>query len=97
MPGQIRISPEVMRGRAAEYRTEGEKVNEVIGRLDTLLSNLQSEWEGEASNSYAARYQELKPAFTQAETLIGEIATALDTIANTLEQTDAQIASSLKG
>jgi WXG100 family type VII secretion target len=96
MAGQIRITPEQMRGRANEYRTEAEKVNEVIARMDSLLSALQGEWEGEASQSYASRYAELKPGFMKAEELIREIATALDATARIVEETDASIASQFR-
>ena len=61
MANQIRITPDQMRTRANEYRTEAETVNGVIQKMDSLLGQLQSEWEGAASESYAARYQELKP------------------------------------
>ena len=96
MANQIRITPDQMRQRATEYRTEAEKVKEVIGRMDNLLSSLQSEWEGAASESYATRYGELKPGFLQAETLIREIATALDSTARIVEETDSSIANQFK-
>lgn len=97
MGDQIRISPDQMRSRANEYRTEADKVNDVISRMDTLLGQLQSEWEGSSSESYAARYQELKPGFMKAEELIREIAAALDSTANILEQTDRDIAGQFRG
>lgn len=46
----------MMGQRANEYRNEAETVNGVIGKMDRLLQQLQSEWEGAASESYAARY-----------------------------------------
>ena len=70
MANQIRMTPDVMRQRANEYRTQGEAVNEVISKMDQLLGQLQSEWEGNASEAYAARYQELKPGFQKASELI---------------------------
>lgn len=97
MANQIRITPVQMRSRAGEYRAEAEKVNDVISRMDSLLSQLQSEWEGSASESYAARYQELKPGFVKAAELISEIAAALDSTANIVEETDASIASQFRG
>jgi len=92
MANQIRMSPEAMRGKAKQYRTEAETVNGVISKMDTLLSQLQSEWEGAASDSYAVRYGELKPSFVKAADLINEIAAALDKTATTVEQTDNDIA-----
>jgi WXG100 family type VII secretion target len=93
MAGQIRMSPDAMRGRAGEYRREGSNVEEVIGRMDTLLSQLQGEWEGAAAESYASRFAELRPGFVQAKDLIMEIAQSLDKTAQVLEETDASIAS----
>lgn len=97
MANQIRMTPDAMRGRASEYRREADTVNGVIQKMDTLLQQLQSEWEGSASESYAARYQELKPGFQKAEALIREIAQSLDSTAKIVEETDASIASQFKG
>lgn len=96
MANQIRITPEQMRGRASEYRTEAGNVESVITKLDTLLQNLQGEWEGQASESYAARYQELRPGFVKAEELIKEVASALDSTANIVEETDTNIANQFR-
>ena len=86
MSGQIRMTPDTMRERANQYRTQADAVNNVISQMDNLLSMLQGEWEGAASQSYAARYQELKPGFIKAEELIQEIAVALDSTANIVEE-----------
>lgn len=96
MAGQIRITPDQMRARANEYRTEAERVQSVIGKMDSLLGALQGEWEGAASRAYASRFTELRPGFVKARELIDEIARALDNTALRLEDTDAQIAASLR-
>lgn len=97
MAGQIRISPDVMRQRAGQYRNEAANVGTVISSMDNLLGMLQTEWEGASSQSYAQRYAELKPGFQKAQELIMEIAQALDQTAATLEETDAAIASGFRG
>lgn len=97
MANQIRITPDQMRERATQYRGEADVVNGVIGKMDSLLQQLQGEWEGSASESYAARYQELKPSFMKAEELIREIAQALDATAKIVEETDANIANQFRG
>ncbi|MBO7674035.1 MAG: WXG100 family type VII secretion target [Atopobiaceae bacterium] len=96
MAGQIRITPDQMRGRANEYRQEAESVQTVIGKMDRLLTALQGEWEGESSRAYATRFGELRPGFVKARELIDEIARALDATAASLEEVDAQIAASLR-
>lgn len=97
MSNQIRITPDQMRERAKQYRTEADTVNGVISKMDSLLQVLQSEWEGSSSEAYAARYQELKPGFMKAEELIREIATALDSTARIIEETDKDIANQYRG
>ena len=96
MANQIRITPDQMRDRANQYRTEADHVNDVINSMDRLLDQLLAEWEGAASESYSARYQELKPDFVKAEELIREIASALDSTAAIVEQTDADIANQFR-
>ncbi|MGN0517470.1 MAG: WXG100 family type VII secretion target [Acutalibacteraceae bacterium] len=96
MANQIRITPDQMRGRATEYRNESENVAQVIRKMDNLLTALQGEWEGAASESYAAKFQELRPGFVKAQELINEIAAALDATARTIEETDANIASQFR-
>lgn len=93
MAGQIRITPDTMRTRAGEYQTEGENLGDIIDRMDTLLTNLQEEWEGAASEAYAAKFEELRPGFVKAEELIYDIAAALNTTADKLEQMDSEIGS----
>lgn len=46
MASQIRITPDQMRERAGQYRTEADTVNGVITKMDSLLQALQGEWEG---------------------------------------------------
>ena len=96
MANQIRITPDQMRQRANQYRNEAETVNGVIGQMDSLLGQLQAEWEGAASESYSQRYQELKPGFKKAEELIREIAQALDSTARIVEETDSSIANQFR-
>ena len=96
MANQIRMTPDAMRERANQYRQDAEIVNGVISKMDSLLQQLQGEWEGSASESYAARYAELKPGFMKAEELIREIATSLDSTARIVEETDASIANQFR-
>lgn len=89
---QIRVTPDTLRTRAGQYITEQGNMTNMISTLDTLLENLQSEWEGSASEAYAEKYAELKPGFEAAETLLGEIAAALNSVADAMEEMDTTIA-----
>ena len=96
MANQIRMTPDMMRTRVSEYNTQAQMVGEVIAKMDNLLSALQSEWEGEASRSYAEKYDELRPGFVRAQELITEIAQALNKTAEIVERTDADIAAQFR-
>ena len=66
--------------------------------MDRLLGQLQEEWEGEASRSYADRYtSELKPGFQKAQEMVNEIAQALDRTAQEMQDMDQRIASGFRG
>ena len=97
MAGQIRITPDQMRDRATQYRTEASNVGDVIQHMDSLLQALQEEWEGSAAQAYSSRFQELRPGFVKAQDLITEIAQSLDATAQSLEDTESNIAAQLLG
>lgn len=96
MANQIRMTPETMRTRATEYGRQADTLKDVIITMDNLLNQLQSEWEGAASESYAQKYEELKPGFQKAEQLIRDIQAALNKTAEIVENTDADIASQFR-
>jgi WXG100 family type VII secretion target len=96
MANQIRMTPETMRTRATEYGRQADTLKDVITTMDNLLNQLQSEWEGAASESYAQKYEELKPGFQKAEQLIRDIQAALNKTAEIVENTDADIASQFR-
>ena len=97
MAGQIKMTPEEVRESAKQYRQQAEVVDGVITKMDTLLAQLQSQWEGSGSQSYAARYADLKPSFTRAVELINEVAAALDGAANAIERGDMEAARQFGG
>lgn len=96
MANQIRMTPEKMRSRAGEYTNQANNLQQVINKMDSLLRELQSEWEGDASTAYAQRYAELKPGFVKAKELIDEISTALKSTATIVEETDKNIANQFR-
>ncbi|MBD5096187.1 MAG: WXG100 family type VII secretion target [Lachnospiraceae bacterium] len=96
MASQIRMTPETMRTRASEYTTQANNLQTVITKMDALLQTLQGEWEGNASEAYAARFAELRPGFVKAKDLIDEISAALKKTAQMVEATDNSIANQFR-
>ena len=96
MANQIKMTPETMRTRARAYTTEAQNIQTVISKLDTLLTQLQSEWEGEASRAYADKFRQLRPGFVKTKELVDEISSALTKTAQIVEDTDKNIAGQFK-
>ena len=96
MAGQIRMTPETMRSRAGEVRSQGETFQDVINKMQNLINELQAEWEGQASQQFAAQFDSLKPSFNETKQLIDDIGQQLDQTANAVEQLDQEIAGKFK-
>lgn len=96
MSGQIRMTPETMRQRAREYTTQANNLDSIIRKMDSLLKQLQSEWEGDSSRAYAEKFAQLRPGFTKAKELIDEISSALTKTAQIVESTDRDIANQFR-
>ncbi len=96
MAGQIRMTPETMRQRAGEVRGEGETFQDVINKMQNIINELQTEWEGQASQQFAQQFDTLKPSFNDMKQLIDDIGSQLDATANAVEQLDQDIAGKFK-
>lgn len=92
----IRLTPDMMRLRAKEYRNESHKMDEVVKKLNTLLLSLQSEWDGKSAVAFQNQYESLKPSLNQMVNLIESIATQLTQTANSIEALDQEIANRLR-
>ena len=90
----IKMTPEDVRSRASEYSTQATNLDGIISKMDSLLAQLQSEWEGKAAEGFAYKFNELKPGFTKARDLINEIASKLNATANRMETVDEDAGSS---
>lgn len=92
MAGQIRITPEQMHGRAGEFRTAQSDFDQVVTKMKNLITTLQGEWEGSASDKFAAQFESLQPAFRDMSQLINDIAKQCDDVADATQALDEEIA-----
>ena len=97
MAGQIRMTPEQMRSRSGEVKAQGQAFEDVIGKMHNIITELQTEWEGQASQAFADQFYRLKPAFQEMRELVDSIGMQLEQTANAVEQMDAEIAGMFKG
>ena len=93
MAGQIRMTPEQMNSRASEVRGQRDAFEEVINRMQAIINELLTEWEGAASASYSQQFEELKPSFNNMKQLLDDMGTQLDKTAEAVKALDEEIAS----
>ena len=86
--GQLRVTPEQLHERASEYRGQSTEVEGVIAKLDSLISALEHEWEGNSAARYMSQYSDLRPSFVSMQQLITDLASSLDQEANKFDAAD---------
>jgi len=97
MSGNIRLNPDELEEYAVKYNDESANVEEMVGRLNGLIQQLEGVWEGGASEAFASQYAELEPSFNNMKLLLEDISRQLASSADTLRQADANIASQIRG
>jgi len=93
----IRLNPDELEEFAQRYGIEGGNVGDVLHKLDGLISDLGSVWEGGAQRAFEDQYGELRPSFLNMMTLLEDIQMQLTSTAHTLRDTDSDIASKIRG
>ncbi len=97
MSGIIRVTPAELESMATRYNHESGEVASQIGRLDGMISELQSMWEGASSAAFAEQYERLKPHLNEMRELLSEVGVQLNRTGNALRDADQQIASQIRG
>ncbi|MFJ7932754.1 WXG100 family type VII secretion target [Sporosarcina sp. NPDC096371] len=97
MSGIIRVTPAELESMATRYNHESGEVASQIGRLDGMMSELQSMWEGASSAAFAEQYERLKPHLNEMRELLNEVGLQLNRTGNALRDADQQIASQIRG
>ncbi|UYO35068.1 WXG100 family type VII secretion target [Bacillus zhangzhouensis] len=97
MSGIIRVTPEELRATAKQYGVESQEVLNQVDRLNRMITDLKGMWEGASSEAFADQYEQLKPSFIKMSDLLTDVSNQLDQTANTLESTDQDIASQIRG
>lgn len=91
MAKYIRINPNHMRICAVRMREQAKVLDEAVARMDRLQSQLQSEWEGAASEAFAAHYFASKHYFVRMEETIQELSMKLERYVRLIEELDASL------
>lgn len=96
MAERILVTPEELR-EAAEFLMSAkeeiyDKVNDVTKKINEIAAN----WEGAAQSTFVDNYESIRPTLdTEFPTIIEGLSQQLESVANSIEETDDALASSM--
>lgn len=98
MAGNIKFSPEQGREMANEIDRSKCEIEDTISRLTGLINGeLCANWEGAASEKYEEQYNQLKEqVMNKFVTMLEELTQQLNSIVETMEAADQEIADQIK-
>ncbi len=86
----IKIYKETVKQKATEVRNYRSEHDAVMGKLKTLVYDLNSIWKGDAQTAFLNKYEEMQPTFNKFSQLLEEYATFLDTASSTFTSVDEE-------
>lgn len=90
--GQIKLTPEELRTSAVKYTNGSTDIDNVLSILTSEQETIRENWEGTAFERFDNQFTELKPKIQEFSQLLQDINTQLNSVADTIEQTDQDIA-----
>ncbi len=92
----IQVTPDELRDKADDFRSNCEEQMDIIHDSANLLQELVDDgFEGATSQAFIEKFDELTPELEAAAKLLEEIAEALDQTAQNFEDLDSDMASAL--
>lgn len=96
MSDTIRITPSEVRAVKDSFNSKADETRELISYLRSEVASLDGSWEGAAKNQFSQNFEEYGKTLDQIpEGLVG-VGDVLESIASTLEDLDAQLASNIR-
>lgn len=92
---QIKLTPEELRTSAVKYTNGSSDIDNVLTILTSEQETIRENWEGTAFESFDNQFTELKPKIQEFSQLLQDINTQLNSVADTIEETDQNIASKI--
>ena len=94
---EFRCSPEELQTMSEKYTMKAGEVDQVKNDLMNLTDNLLSVWNGEAANSYAAMFENLKRDFDNAVGLLNDVSKTLNNASISYQEAEDSIKSQYMG
>lgn len=92
---KIKLTPEELRTSAVKYTNGSTDIDNVLSILTSEQEVIRENWEGTAFDSFDNQFTELKPKIQEFSQLLQDINTQLNSVADTIEETDQTIASKI--
>ncbi|MFC3928544.1 WXG100 family type VII secretion target [Streptococcus caprae] len=93
----IKLTPQELRDSAVKYINGSQSVHDVLSILRTEQEIIASNWSGTAFDSFEIQFNELAPNIEQFAQLLEDINQQLNSVANIIETTDADIVAQIPG
>lgn len=87
--GQIQITASELESKKAQLLNLHSAAMDEVTQTNTIVQNLEAEWEGEASNAFQTSYKEKSARLMQALEVLKGIIDSLDRIIATYSETEA--------
>jgi WXG100 family type VII secretion target len=97
MAGQISASPEELRADSKQIMTAANDARSQFSTLQSQLSDLPEKFTGQASTAFTDRYNEWNVSAQKLADALEALGKFLSDAADTVEQTDAQLAHGIGG
>lgn len=88
----IKVTLSEMRGAASTIKTQAQNFRDHANETYTEASNLHNEWEGDASEEFLERMENMKQIMQNLSDILDKFPVALEKGAETYEQADATAA-----
>ncbi len=95
MADRITITPDELRSSSSTFNTKADEISDILNTLRQEVDSLEATWDGAAQDSFFQSYSDMEATLTQFPEILQGIAQQLTAVADTLEQTDEELASAL--
>ncbi|WP_223068046.1 WXG100 family type VII secretion target [Paenibacillus caui] len=92
----LTFSPEQARGVAKSIMSKGNNARDLINQLDREIKSVEGWWQGESAKAFVDEFHQLKPNLDKLVECVHNISNNLTKIAEIKEQSERDIASSLR-
>ncbi|MCR4740044.1 MAG: WXG100 family type VII secretion target [Lachnospiraceae bacterium] len=72
MEGMLKVTPEKLLQASGEFSQTGKTISSLTAEMISIVNSLKSVWQGEAANSYNARFNSLQDDIEKINRIIQE-------------------------